>query len=71
MNARTLTDAQILALTLDAMNGGLTSYRPDLRYSRADAVRFAELWNASKVSTVASVASADGVPFVFVTDAAP
>lgn len=71
MNARTLTDAELARLTVGAMNSGLRHHRSDLRYSRADADAFAAGWNACKVSTLASVGTVDGVPFVFVTDAQP
>lgn len=71
MVGRTLTDAELGRLTVDALNAGLRSYRPDLRHSREDAQRFAELWNQCKVSTLATVVSVDGLAVVIVTDAAP
>lgn len=64
-----LTDAQLLRMTLDDINNGLRSYRPDLRYTRDDARRFAQLWNAHKIATVATVADVDGVPCVVVVQA--
>lgn len=59
---------QLSRLTLEQMNSGLRAYRQDLRYSREDAVAFARMWNRVKVSTVASVATVDGLPVVIVTD---
>lgn len=60
---------QLMTLTLAEMNDGLRSYREDLRYSREDAVNFAKLWNAHKLSTIATVITADGFPCVIVVDA--
>lgn len=71
MNGRTLSNAQLARLTLAEVNAGLSCYREDLRYSRADAVAFASGWNAHKVSTCATVATVDGLPVVVVTDAPP
>ena len=59
---------QLRSLTLQEMNHGLRSYRPDLRYTREDAVAYAKLWNACKVSTVATIATVDGLPVVIVVD---
>lgn len=71
MTGRTLSDASMRALTVDAMNSGLSCYRPDLRYSRADADAYAEAWNASKVATCATVVTCDGLPQVIVLERAP
>lgn len=71
MNGRTLSDAQLARLTLAELNSGLSCYREDLRYSRADALRAAELWNASKAATCATVATVDGLPVVVVAEAPP
>ena len=68
MTARTLSDDGIRRLSVDALNSGLRCYRADLRYSRADALRAAELWNASKASTRATVATVDGFPCVLILD---
>jgi hypothetical protein len=64
---RTLTDARLKRMTLNDINGGLRSYRPDLRYTRADAQRFAELWNAVKVDTEATLIDVEGTPVVIAT----
>lgn len=71
MNARTLSDDAIRRLSVDALNSGLRCYREDLRYSRADALRAAELWNASKATTCATVATVDGLPAVVIVERAP
>lgn len=67
-SARTLSDAELRKLTVDQFNAGARCYRPDLRYSRADALRFAELWNESRSSTVASVVSDGAAPVVVIAD---
>ena len=67
-SARTLSDAELRKLTVDQLNGGARCYRPDLRYSRADAVRFAQLWNETRSSTVASVVSDGATPVVVIAD---
>lgn len=69
--ARTLPDTDLLSMTVEQLNAGARSYRPDLRYSRADAQRFAELWNERRVSTVATVVSDGDAPVVVIADAAP
>lgn len=71
MNARRLSDAELSRLTLAELNSGLSCYREDLRYTRADALRAAELWNMGKASTCATVATVDGLPVVVVADAPP
>lgn len=71
MNARTLSDDAIRRLSVDALNSGLRCYRPDLRYSRADALRAAELWNASKAATCATVATVDRFPVVLIMEREP
>ncbi len=63
-----LTADQLSRLTLDEMNAGLRNYRQDLRYTREDAVAFATLWNRCKVSTVATIATVDGLPVIIVVD---
>lgn len=63
-----LSAEQLNRLTLDEMNSGLRCYRQDLRYTREDAQNFVKLWNRVKASTVASLATVDGLPVVFVTD---
>lgn len=65
---RTLTDAQLLALTVEQLNAGARSYRWDLRYSREDVRRYAELWNQRCISTQATTVSIDGVLAVVVVD---
>lgn len=68
MNARTLTDTQISALDVGQINSGLIHPRADLRYSRADAERAVELWNACKVSTRGILITAAGRPQIIVVD---
>lgn len=63
-----LQTEQLKRLTLDEMNSGLRHYREDLRYTRADAINFATLWNTHAVSTAATVISDNGVPCVVVVD---
>ena len=65
---RALSGDALRGLTVDAINSGLSCYRPDLRYTRADAAAFADLWNATKASTRATVIRADGFPRVIVVD---
>lgn len=65
---RKLTDERIKALTVDELNSGLRNRREDLRYTSADAKRAVELWNASKVNTLASLMWEDGTPQIFVVD---
>lgn len=64
-----LTDVELSKLTVDQLNSGLRSYREDLRYTHADAVRFAVLWNNVKLSTRATVISDGGFPFVIIAGA--
>lgn len=64
-----LTETELLRLTLDEMNSGLSCYREDLRYTREDAVNFVTLWNKHKLSTVASISNDDGYPYIIVTNA--
>ena len=66
-----LSDAALLRMDVDAMNSGLSNARPDLRYTRADAERFASLWNARKLSTVATTASGPRFSVVCILDGAP
>lgn len=63
-----LSQEQLSRMTLDEMNAGLRSYRQDLRYTREDAIAFATLWNRCKVSTVATIATVDGLPVIIVVD---
>ena len=65
---RALSDEALRGLTVDALNGGLACYRPDLRYTRADAAAFADLWNQTRVSTRATIINADGFPRVLIVD---
>lgn len=65
---RTLSDAQLLAMTVEQLNAGARSYRADLRYSRADLQRFAQLWNERRYSTTATLVSDDGAPVVVIVD---
>lgn len=62
-----LTTEQLLRMTVDEMNSGLRSYRPEYRYTREDAANYANLWNATKVSTQATVIS-DEYPQVILVD---
>lgn len=64
-----LPDDQLKSLTLGEMNSGLRCYREDLRYTRADANRFAALWNQHKLYTRATVVTVDGFPCIVVLDA--
>lgn len=65
---RTLTDAQLHGMTVDVLNSGLRCYRADLRYSRADAEHFRDTWNATRVSTRATIVTADTFPFVVIVE---
>lgn len=67
--ARRLSDAAISGMTVEQLNAGLRSYREDLRYTRADAVRAVETWNRAKMSTVATVIDSDGLPFIVISEA--
>lgn len=66
---RRLGDEQIRSMSADELNAAARCYREDLRATRADVVRAAELWNSAKVSTVATVCTVDGFPALVVTDA--
>ena len=68
MSRRRFTDAQIQRMTLNDINSALRAYRPDLRATRADAVAFANGYNAVKVSTVASVIDVEGTPCVIAVE---
>ena len=61
MNARSLSDAKLLTMTLDGINSGLRDAMPHTRYTHADALRFVELWNTHKLSTLASLTSDERV----------
>ena len=61
-----LNSNALMGLTVDEMNAGPRCYRPDLRYSREDALHYVTLWNAHKISTVACVITVDGIPQVMV-----
>lgn len=65
---RTLSDAQLLAMTVEQLNAGARSFRADLRYSRSDLQRFAQLWNERRCSTSATLVSAGGAPVVVIVD---
>ena len=69
MNARSLSDAKLLTMTLDDINSGLRDAMPHTRYTHADALRFVELWNTHKLSTLASLASDERGSQVFTVDA--
>ena len=69
MNARTLSDAKLLTMTLDDINSGLRDAMTHARYTRADALRFVELWNTHKLSTLASLTSDERGSQVFTVDA--
>lgn len=51
---RTLTDAQLKQLDVEAMNSRLRACRVELRATAADAQRFVELWNQHKACTTAT-----------------
>lgn len=59
-----LTDKTLKSLYIEQMNSGLRASRPDLRYTRQDAARFVELWNAVKLSTYCTVIDDGGIPYI-------
>ena len=69
MNARTLSDATLLTMTLDGINSGLRDAMPHTRYTHADALRFVELWNTHKLSSLVSLTSDERGSQVFTVDA--
>lgn len=69
MNARTISDATLLTMTLDDINSGLRDAMAHTRYTHADALRFVELWNTHKLSTLASLVSDERGSQVFTVDA--
>ena len=67
---RRLGDEQIRSMSADELNAAARCYREDLRATRADVLRAAEIWNSAKASTVATVCTVDGFPaLVVVVDA--
>jgi hypothetical protein len=63
-----LTVAELANMRYSELNAGLRNYREDLRYTREDAVNYAKLWNAAKLSTQATVVTVDGFPQVIVVN---
>lgn len=66
---RRMSDSALLHMTLNDINAGLRNYREDFRYTRLDAMRFVELWNDRKISTIASLIDVEGTPCVIVVNA--